>query len=71
MNILSELLFEKGDWFNYLRMDHETFLELLSIIKPFIEKQDLYEKIHISPEKVDSYTEIRRNWTKLLAFKVH
>ena len=40
MNILSELLFEKGDWFNYIRMDHDTFCELLSIIKPIIEKQD-------------------------------
>jgi hypothetical protein len=40
INLLTELKFEKQDWFNYLRMDEVTYLMLLQTIKPFIEKKD-------------------------------
>jgi hypothetical protein len=39
MNLLTELKFEKQNWFNYSRMDEETYLMLLQTIKPFIEKK--------------------------------
>ena len=29
INLLKELKLEPGDWYNYLRMDSETYLELL------------------------------------------
>lgn len=34
VNLLNELRLEPGDWFNYLRMDEETYLELLSLVAP-------------------------------------
>lgn len=39
-NLLSELCFESGDWFNYLRMDQETYHKLLSVVEPLVTKQD-------------------------------
>ena len=39
-NLVSELSLESGDWFNYLRMDQETYYKLLSVVEPLITKQD-------------------------------
>ena len=38
--VLEELRSEPKDYLNYLRMDEPTFLELLSLVTPIIEKQD-------------------------------
>ena len=40
ISLLEELRLESDDWFNYLRMDHDTYLELLSAVTPYIEKRD-------------------------------
>lgn len=40
VNLLNELKLEPEDWFNYLRMDEETYNELLKIVTPRIEKMD-------------------------------
>ena len=37
---MKELMLEKDDRFNYMRMDHETYLELINQVSPFIEKKD-------------------------------
>ena len=37
---MKELILEKDDWFNYMRMDHDTYLELLSQVSPLIEKKE-------------------------------
>jgi len=39
-NLLKELLLEPGDWFNYLRMDYETYCTLLKLVTPLIRKQN-------------------------------
>lgn len=39
MSILAELKLEPGDYFNYLQMDEETFLELLNLVTPLIKKK--------------------------------
>ena len=39
-NLLKELRAAPKDWKNYLRMDEETYLSLLCLVKPFIQKQD-------------------------------
>ena len=36
--LLEELRLQTEDWFNYLRMDQETYFKLLSIVTPFIKK---------------------------------
>ena len=38
--LLEDLRIQPKDWFNYLRMDEETYLKLLSIVTPFIKKED-------------------------------
>ncbi|XP_068249076.1 uncharacterized protein [Palaemon carinicauda] len=51
-NLLEELrLKEPQDWFNYLRMDEDTFLELLSMVTPIIEKKDTKLREAISPHQ--------------------
>jgi hypothetical protein len=39
-NCLKELTIYPRDWHNYLRMDEETCLKLLSLVSPLIRKQD-------------------------------
>ena len=36
--LLEELRLQPEEWFNYLRMDQETYFKLLSIVTPFIKK---------------------------------
>ena len=51
-NLLQELrLNEPQDWFNYLRMNEETFLELLSMVTPLIEKKDTTLRNAITPHQ--------------------
>lgn len=39
-NLLNELKFAPKDWHNYLHMDENTYLELLSLVTPLIQKND-------------------------------
>lgn len=50
-NLLIELKVNPKDWHNYLRMDEETYLELLSIISPLIRKQDTILRQAITPHE--------------------
>lgn len=51
VNLLEELRLEPGDWFNYLRMDEATYLELLTLVTPLIKKQDTPMRQSISPHE--------------------
>ena len=48
---MKELALEKDDWFNYMCMDHDTYLELLSQVSPLIEKMDTCVREAISPHE--------------------
>jgi hypothetical protein len=39
-NLITELEVFRKDFHNYLRMDHDTDLHLLSLVTPFIAKED-------------------------------
>ena len=51
INLLNELRFAPKDWHNYLRMNEETYLSLLSLVSPFIQKQDTIMRHAISPHE--------------------
>nr|CAI5837488.1 unnamed protein product [Callosobruchus analis] len=51
INLLNELKFAPKDWHNYLRMDEETYLKLLSMVTPFIKKQDTVMRQAIPPHE--------------------
>ena len=51
VNLMKELILEKDDWFNYIRMDHDTYLELLSQVSPLIEKKNTRMREAISPHE--------------------
>ena len=49
--LLEELRLQPEEWFNYLRMDQETYFKLLSIVTPFIKKEDTCMRMAISPHE--------------------
>ena len=51
LKLLEELRLEPVDWLNYLRMDEQTYLTLLSLVTPFIKKQDKCMRKAISPHE--------------------
>lgn len=51
INLLNELKFAPKDWHNYLRMDEETYLKLLSMVTPYIKKRDTVMRQAISPHE--------------------
>lgn len=51
INLLRELRNEPNDWRNYLRMDEETYVELLRLVSPFIAKKDTVMRKAISPHE--------------------
>ncbi|KAG5897549.1 hypothetical protein JTB14_007265 [Gonioctena quinquepunctata] len=50
-NLLNELRLEPEDWFNYLRMNEETYMDLLQIVTPQIETMDTVTRKAISPHE--------------------
>lgn len=50
-NLLEELRVAPEDWHNYLRMDENTYLELLELVTPLIKKQDTKLRDSISPHE--------------------
>ena len=51
VKLLKELQNEPNDWRNYLRMDEETYIELLSLVSPFIRKANTVMRKAISPHE--------------------
>lgn len=51
INLLAELKLEPGDWFNYLRMDYDTYCTLLNLVAPLIVKQDTQLRKAITPHE--------------------
>lgn len=51
VNLLNELKFAPKDWHNYLRMDEETYLRLLSLVTPLIIKKDTVMREAIPPHQ--------------------
>lgn len=51
VKLLKELQNEPNDWRNYLRMDEETYVELLSLVSPFIAKYDTVMRKAVSPHE--------------------
>ena len=47
---------EPGDWYNYLRMDSEAYLELLQKVTPHIRKCDSVMRRAITPHEQLSMT---------------
>ncbi|KAG0721053.1 putative nuclease HARBI1 [Chionoecetes opilio] len=46
-----ELRCEKNDWFSYLRMDEDSYRQLLSLVSPMIKKEDTCMRTAISPHE--------------------
>ncbi|XP_026810641.1 uncharacterized protein LOC113552131 [Rhopalosiphum maidis] len=51
VNLLNELRFQPLDFKNYLRMDEDTYRNLLSMVAPLIQKQDTVMRKSISPHE--------------------
>jgi hypothetical protein len=45
VNLLTELKLAPKDWHNYLRMDKETYLQLLSLVAPLLEKKNIVMRL--------------------------
>jgi hypothetical protein len=56
VNLLNELKFEPEDFKNYLRMDEKTYLKLLTMVTPMIEKKDTVTRNSISAHERLSVT---------------
>lgn len=50
-NLLEELRLQPDDWRNYLRMDEDSYVMLLNLVTPIIEKQDTILRSAISPHE--------------------
>jgi hypothetical protein len=55
-NLLKELKLEPSDWYSYLRMDSEAYLELLQKVTPRIRKCDIVMRRAITPHERVSVT---------------
>jgi len=51
VNLLNEIRFHPEDWHNYLRMDEDTYLELLKLVTPLIKKEDTHLRKSITPHE--------------------
>lgn len=51
INLLKELKVTPKDWHNYLRMDENTYLVLLSLVAPLIERKNTVMRNAISPHE--------------------
>ncbi|KAJ8963117.1 hypothetical protein NQ318_018582 [Aromia moschata] len=47
----TELRLQPDDWRNYLRMDEETYIELLNLVTPFIKRKDTIMRTAITPHE--------------------
>jgi hypothetical protein len=51
ISLLSELQIYPRDWHNYLRMNEETYLNLLSLLTPLITKQGMIMREAATPTR--------------------
>jgi hypothetical protein len=51
IDLLQELKCFPKDWSNYLRMDESTYLQLLSMVTPYINKEDTNMRKAITPNE--------------------
>jgi hypothetical protein len=51
-NLITELEFFLKDFHNYLRTDHDTYVHLLSLVTPFITKEDMLMTTHTSSKRL-------------------
>lgn len=51
INLLEEIRAFPEDFHNFMRMDEETYLHLLSLVTPLISKQSTVMRAAISPHK--------------------
>lgn len=51
INLLEELRLYPDDWRNYLRMNEQTYLELLNLVTPLIKRSDTNMRSAISPHE--------------------
>ena len=51
INLIRELQDIPDDWKNYLRMNKETYLDLLERITPLIKKQDTAMRSAVTPHE--------------------
>lgn len=51
INLLNELRLEPDDWRNYLRMDEDTYIELLNMVTICIKRQDTVMRKAITPHE--------------------
>jgi len=56
INLLKELKLEPGDWYSYLRMDSEAYLEHLQKVTPRITKCDSVMRRAVTPHARFSVT---------------
>lgn len=52
VNLLNDLRLEPNDWRNYLPMDEDTYIELLTLVVHYIKKQDVMRKAITSHDKL-------------------
>lgn len=52
VNLLNDLRLEPNDWRNYLPMDEDTYIELLTLVMHYIKKQDVMRKAITSHDKL-------------------
>lgn len=68
--LISEfVLFEREDYRRFMRMNSETFRELLEGVNPYIKKRDFHEEAAIGGRKTCSDTSLPGNWRRLRKFK--
>lgn len=48
---MTKFKLEPRDWFNYLRMDYETYCTLLKLVTPLIVQQDTHLRKAITPHE--------------------
>ncbi|KAK5650121.1 hypothetical protein RI129_001150 [Pyrocoelia pectoralis] len=51
VNLLQELRFEPDDWRNYLRMDEDSYVRLLTLVSPLTERKDTMLRAAITPHE--------------------
>jgi hypothetical protein len=51
INLPSELKIYPHDWHNYIRMNEETYLILLSLVTPLIKKQGMIMREAVTPHE--------------------
>lgn len=52
MHLINELRLEPNDYRNYLRMNEDSFIQLLELVSPLIQKDDTIMRSPITPYRI-------------------